>query len=155
MEEFDWQKKGPLGPSIDELDKDKLKLAMEVASKTIGFDLASAKAMSNEEFTAWTIKQEKERKKWEAKHPELVAAHKKWEEKYNSKKPYILAPWERELVKEILHMPDDKTLDYYETYIYNDGEICIRSPQRAWNALAGREWSVNLQTKTSKCMCMN
>ena len=154
MEEFDWQKKGPLGDP-EKVDKNALKIAMEIASKTIGFDLASAKAMSNEEFAAWTIKQEKERKKWEAEHPGLVAAHKKWEEKYNSKKPYILANWERELVKEILHMPDDKTLDYYETYIYNDGEICVRSPQRAWNALAGREWSVNLQTKTSKCMCMS
>lgn len=154
MEEFDWQKKGPLGDP-DKVDKNALKIAMEVASKTIGFDLVGAKAMTNEEFTAWTIKQEKERKKWEAEHPEFVAAHKKWEEKYSSKKPYILAPWERELVKEILHMPDDKTLDYYETYIYNDGEICVRSPQRAWIALAGREWSVNLQTKTSKCMCMS
>ena len=154
MEEFDWQKKGPLGDP-EKVDKNALKIAMEVASKTIGFELASAKAMSNEEFAAWTIKQEKERKKWEAEHPELVAAHKKWEEKYNSKKPYILTSQERELVKEILHIPDDKTLDYYETYIYNDGEICVRSPQRAWNALAGREWSVNLQTKTSKCMCMS
>lgn len=154
MEEFDWQKKGPLGDP-EKVDKNALKIAMEIASKTIGFDLASAKAMSNEEFAAWTIKQEKERKKWEAEHPELVAAHKKWEEKYNSKKPYILNPQERELVKEILNLFDDKTLDYYETYIYNDGEICVRSPQRAWNALAGREWSVNLQTKTYKCMCMN
>lgn len=143
MEKFDWQKKGPLG------------MVMETASKTIGFDLVGTKPMSNEEFSEWNIKQEKERKKWEAKHSEIVAANKKWEEKLNSKKPYILAPWERELVKGILHMPDDKTLDYYETYIYNDGEICVRSPQRAWNALAGREWAVNLQTKTSKCMCMN
>lgn len=154
MEEFDWQKKGPLGDP-DKVDKNTLRLAMEVASKTIGFDLAEAKAMSNKEFAEWSKRQEKERKKWEAEHPELVAAHKKWEEKYNSKKPYTLNPQERELVKEILHIWDDKTLDYYETYIYNDGEICVRSPQRAWNALAGREWSVNLQTKTSRCMCMN
>ena len=130
-------------------------MVMEVASKTIGFDLAECKPMSNEEFSEWNIKQEKERKKWGDEHPELEKKKKKWEEKHNSKKPYILAPWERELVKEILHMPDDKTLDYYETYIYNDGEICVRSPQRAWNALAGREWAINLQTKASKCMCMS
>ena len=129
-------------------------ICADIASKTIGFDLVSTTPMTPEETSELHKKQEEARKKWEAEHPEEVAAAKKWMEKLSSKKPYILSPWERELIKEIANIDDEK-LDFYETYIYDDGEICLRSPKEYWLALAGREWAINLQDKTYHCVAMN
>ena len=131
-----------------------LDLIQKIVSKTVGYDLVGTKPMSDEEFKKWEDERKKERKEWEDSHPEEVAAIKAWQEKYNSKKPYTLSDEEREIIKEVLHM-DDKALDTMDIYIYNDGDICVRTPQFSWASLCGREWSVNLKEKKSTLTCMN
>lgn len=117
-----------------------LNLIQKIVSKTIGYDLVSTKASSEEELKKWNEEREK--------------VIKEWEEKYHSKKPYTLSDEEREIIKEVLHM-DDKVLDTMDIYIYNDGDICVRTPQFTWSSLCGREWSVNLKEKKSTLTCMN
>lgn len=131
-----------------------MKQILEIVNKTIGFDLVETKPMSDEEYKKWSDENERRRKEWEDSHPEEVAAIKAWEEKYNSKKPYTLSKEEREIIKEVLNMPD-KVLDTMDIYIYNDGEICVRTPQHSWSSLCGREWSVNIKDKKSTLTCMN
>lgn len=54
------------------------------------------------------------------------------------KKEHILTSEERELVKELLKI-NDSTLDTMSTYIFEDGDLCIRTPQHTWISLCGRE----------------
>ena len=131
-----------------------LDLIQKIVSKTIGYDLVETKPMTEEENKKFWEENERRRKEWEESHPEKVAAIKAWEEKYHSKKPYTLSDDEREIIKEVLHM-DDKVLDTMDIYIYNDGDICVRTPQFTWSSLCGREWSVNLKEKKSTLTCMN
>ena len=138
----DWQKKGLLG------------IVADVASKTLGFDLIGTKPMSEEERAKYQKTLREEREVWERQHPEIVEAWKKHALKTNTKKPYILAPWEKELVKEILKMPED-ILNTCDITIMDDGDISVRTCRQSWMALAGREWWVNLKEKTSICIAMN
>lgn len=134
--------------------KNPLDLIQKIVSKTIGYDLVETKPMTEEENKKFWEENERRRKEWEESHPEEVAKMKAWEEKYHSKKPYTLSNDEREIIKEVLHM-DDKVLDTMDIYIYNDGDICVRTPQFTWTSLCGREWSVNLKEKKSTITCMN
>ena len=131
-----------------------LDLIHKIVSKTIGYDLVETKPMTEEENKKFWEENERRRKEWEDSHPEEAAAIKAWEEKYHSKKPYTLSDEEKEIIKEVLHM-DDKALDTMDIYIYNDGDICVRTPQFSWSSLCGREWSVNLKEKKSTLTCMN
>lgn len=131
-----------------------LDLIHKIVSKTIGYELVGTKPMSDNELKKWNEEREQARKEWEDSHPEEVAKMKVWEEKYHSKKPYTLSDDEREIIKEVLHI-DDKVLDTMDIYIYNDGDICVRTPQFTWSSLCGREWSVNLKEKKSTITCMN
>jgi len=79
---------------------------------------------------------------------------KRWQERENSKKPYVLTKEEREVVKELLGM-DDKFLDIHSIYIYNDGIISVKSPGRTWRSMCGREWNINLQEKTARCVALS
>lgn len=131
-----------------------LDLISKIVSKTIGFDLAETKPMTPEEFKNWEEENERKRKEWEDTHPEEVEAWKKWEKKYRSKKPYTLSNKEKKIVKELLHM-DDEYLNKMNIYIYNDGEICVRTPDVSWGVLAGREWCVNLKEKKVRLTSMS
>lgn len=134
--------------------KNPLDLIQKIVSKTIGFDLVETKPMSDNELKKWNEEREQARKEWEDSHPEQVAAIKAWEKKYHSKKPYTLSYDEREIVKELLNIDDDY-LDMMDIYIFDDGDICVRTPQFTWTSLCGREWSVNLKEKKSTLTCMN
>ena len=131
-----------------------LDLIQKIVSKTIGYDLISTKASSEKELKKWNEEREKARKEWEESHPEEVAAIKAWEEKYHSKKPYTLSDDEREIIKEVLHM-DDKALDTMDIYIFDDGDICVRTPQVSWMNLCGREWTIDLKKKKVSLTSMN
>lgn len=131
-----------------------LDLIQKIVSKTIGYELVETKPMSDDELKKWNEEREKARKEWEKSHPEEVAAIKAWEEKYKTKKPYTLSDKEKEIIKEVLNM-DEKLLDTMDIYIYNDGDICVRTPQFTWTSLCGREWSVNLKEKKSTLTCIN
>ena len=131
-----------------------LDLIQKIVSKTIGYDLVETKPMTEEENKKFWEENERRRKEWEESHPEEVAKIKAWEEKYNSKKPYTLSDEEKEIIKEVLNI-DEKLLDTMDIYIYNDGDICVRTPQFTWSSLCGREWSVNLKEKKSTLTCMN
>lgn len=123
-----------------------IELISKIVSKTIGFGLVETKPMTPEEFKNWKEENERKRQEWEDAHPEEVAARKTWEEKYKTRKPYEPTPEEKESLKELLHM-DDKVLDTMDIYIFNDGDICVRTPEISWKVLAGREWTVNLKEK--------
>lgn len=134
--------------------KNPLDLIHKIVKKTVGYELVGTKPMSDNELKKWNEEREQARKEWEESHPEQVAAIKAWEKKYHSKKPYTLSDEEREIIKEVLHI-DDEHLDTMDIYIYNDGDICVRTPQFTWSSLCGREWSVNLKEKKSTLTCMN
>ena len=140
--------------STDTYKENDLKLAFEVASKTIGFNIKPLKAQTEEEYAAWRKEEEEKRKKWEEEHPEEVAKWKAYENKKASKKPYTLTPEEREIVKELLQT-DDKGLDELTITIMNDGEISARTPEISWKVLAGREWWINLKEKKHRCVCFS
>lgn len=144
-------------PSLSEQgykEKPDLKLAFEVAEKTLGFSIKPLKAQTPEEYAEWSKKQDEKRKKWDEAHPEQAAKRDAWFKKYSTKKEHILTSEERELVKELLKI-DDSTLDTMSTYIFEDGDICIRTPQRTWTSLCGREWTVNMKDKTINLTAMN
>lgn len=67
--------------------------------------------------------------------------------------PYKPTYKERKIIKKLLVM-DDKTLDMFEVYKCN-GNVFVRSPRRAWRTLSGREWEINLQKRTCRCVCMS
>ena len=131
-----------------------LDLIQKIVSKTIGFDLVSTKASSEEELKKWNEEREKARKEWEESNPEKVAAIKAWEEKYKTRKPYTPINEERETIKELLNI-DDNYLDMMDIYIFNDGDICVRTPQVSWTSLCGREWTINLEKKKVSLTSMN
>lgn len=115
-----------------------LKTVFDVASKTIGFYIAPLKAEPSEpEIT------EEENK--------AISEHEKIR---NSRKPYVLKPEEREIVKELLNT-DDEGLDELEIYILCDGEICVRTPLYTWTSLCGREWWFDLKNKTHYLVSMS
>jgi len=119
--------------------KPDLKIAFEVASKTLGFYIPPLKAQHivEPEIT-------EEENKVISEHERISA----------SRKPYVLKPEEREIVKELLNT-DDKGLDELEIYILCDGEICVRTPEISWKVLAGREWWFDLEKKTHRLVSMN
>ena len=127
---------------------------LNIAKSTIGLDISCITPMSDEEAKEWYRKGEELRKKWEADHPEEVKEQKAWEYKYSKKKPYTLKPEEREIVKELLNT-DYNGLDSMSIEIYPDGELCVRTPQQSWIALAGREWCINLKNKTHRLTAMS
>ena len=131
-----------------------LDLIKKIVSKTIGYDLTGTKASSEEELKKWNEEREKARKEWEESHPEEVAAQKAWLEKYKSKKPYTPTSKEREIIKELLHIDDDY-LDMMDIYIFDDGDICVRTPQVSWMNLCGREWTIDLEKKKVSLTSMN
>ena len=57
--------------STDTYKEKDLKLAFDVASKTIGFNIKPMKAQTEEEYTAWRKEEEEKRKKWEEEHTEI------------------------------------------------------------------------------------
>lgn len=131
-----------------------IELISKIVSKPIGFGLVETKPMTPEEFKNWKEENERKRKEWENTHPKEVAARKTWEEKYKTRKSYEPTPEEKESLKELLHM-DDKVLDTMDIYIFNDGDICVRTPKISWKVLAGREWTVNLNEKKVTLTSMN
>lgn len=145
----------PIGTIEHPVDQDALmSLAGQIAAKTIGADLVQTKPMTDEEVLEWKGKLAEARKKWEDEHPEEAAEQKEFDQWLNSKEPYTLNDFERKRVKEILDMDDEK-LNRYETYIYADGQIALRTSQRSWRALAGRELAVNLETGEWRCVAMS
>lgn len=138
----------------EEQKKNFFKAMLNIAKTTVGFDLAPMKPMDEKEVAEWNKKLKEEHDKWEAEHPEQVKARNEWNEKYSKKKLYTLTADEREIVKEILNT-DDNGLDSLSIEIYPDGELCVRTPQRTWYALAGREWCINLKNKTHRLTAMN
>ena len=73
--------------------------------------------------------------------------------KQSLKIPYKPTNKERKIIKKLLDM-DDKTLDMFEIYKCN-GNVFVRSPRRDWRTLSGREWEINLQKRTCRCVCMS
>ncbi len=134
--------------------KPDLKTVFDILRNTIGVDLSQTKAMSGEEYKKWDVENERRRKEWDKDHPEQAAKRDAWNKKYSSKKEHILTSKERELVKELLKI-DDSTIDTMSTYIFEDGDICIRTPQHTWTSLCGREWTVNIKDKTINLTAMN
>ena len=70
------------------------------------------------------------------------------------KKEHILTFEERELVKELLKI-NDSTFNTMSTYIFEDGDLCIRTPQHTWTSLCEREWMVNTKDKIINLTAMN
>ena len=131
-----------------------LDLIQKIVSKTIGYDLVETKPMSDDELKKWNDEREQARKEWEESHQEEVAAIKVWEEKYKSRKPYTPTEEERKTLKELLHM-NDSWFDTMDIYIFDDGDICVRTPQVSWMNLCGREWTINLKKKKVSLTSMN
>ena len=129
-------------------------MIFDVLRKTIGFDLLQTKPMSDEEYIKWDTENESSRKKWDEAHLEQTAKRDAWNKKYSSKKEHMLTSEERELVKELLKI-NDSTLDTMSTYIFEDGDLCIRTPQHTWTSLCGREWMVNTKDKIINLTAMN
>ena len=145
----------PIGTIEHPVDQDALmSLAGQIAGKTIGADLVQTKPMTDEEVLEWKGKLAEARKKWEDEHPEEAAEQKEFDQWLNSKEPYVLKDFERERIKEIMKI-DDETLNKYETYIYADGQISLRTSHVSWFALAGREWAVNIKTGEYHCVAMS
>ena len=138
----------------DYKEKPDLKTVFDILHNTIGFDLSQTKPMSDEEYKSWSEKNEKRRKEWDETHTEQATKRDAWFKKYSSRKEHILTSEERELVKELLKI-DDSTLDTMSTYIFEDGDICIRTPRYTWTSLCGREWTVNMKDKTINLTAMN
>ena len=138
----------------DYKEKTDLKTVFDILRKTIGFDLSQTKAMSDEEYTKWEVENERRRKEWDKAHPEQAAQRDAWFKKYSSRKEHILTSEERELVKELLKI-DDSTLDTMSTYIFEDGDICVRTPEFTWTSLCGREWTINIKERTINLTSMN
>jgi len=138
----------------DYKEKPGLKMVFDILRKTIGFDLSQTKPMSDEEYKKWDAENERRRKEWDEAHPEQAAKRDAWFKKYSTKKEHILTSEERELIKELLKI-DDSALDTMSTYIFEDGDICIRTPQHTWTSLCGREWTVNIKDKTINLTAMN
>lgn len=134
--------------------KNSLNLIHKIVKNTVSYDLVGTKPMSNDETKKWFEENKRKQKEWEDSHPEEVKSRRVWFEKYLSKTPYTPSPEEREIIKEVLNM-NDAVLDTMDIYIFNDGEICVRSPQFTWNSLCGREWSVNLKERKSSLICMS
>ena len=86
--------------------------------------------------------------------PEVYEEALKHEIKNDSKKPYTPTPEEKETLKEILGM-NDEWIDAMETYIMNDGDICVITPDAWWKDLCGREWWVNMKERKSIWVSMN
>ncbi len=129
-------------------------LIHKIVKKTVGYDLVETKPMSDDELKKWNEEREQARKEWEDSHPEEVAAIKAWEEKYKSRKPYTPTEEERKTLKELLHM-NDSWFDTMDIYIFNDGEICVRTPQVSWMNLCGREWTIDLKKKKVSLTSIN
>jgi hypothetical protein len=153
--EKDWE--GPLGvEGIQEIqnisddgnsgkEQSSVSKMLEIAGNTIGFGLIR-ETPSGRPGISYGEQLSKEQR--------MSESWKRWQERENSKKPYVLTKEEREIVKELLGM-DDEFLDIHDVYIYDDGEICIKSPDYTWRSLCGSEWNVNLQEKTAKCVALS
>lgn len=61
---------------------------------------------------------------------------------------------ERKTLKELLHM-NDSWFDTMDIYIFDDGDICVRTPQVSWMNLCGREWTIDLKKKKVSLTSMN
>lgn len=134
--------------------KNPLDLIQKIVSKTIGYELVGTKPMTEEENKKFWEENERRRKEWEDSHPEEVTKMKVWEEKYKTRKPYTPTNEERETIKELLNIDNDY-LDMMDIYIFNDGDICVRTPQVSWMHLCGREWTINLEKKKVSLTSMN
>lgn len=129
-------------------------LIHKIVKKTVGYDLVESKPMSDDELKKWNEEREQVRNEWEESHPEEVAAIKAWEEKYKSRKPYTPTEEERKTLKELLHM-NDSWFNTMDIYIFDDGDICVRTPQVSWMNLCGREWTIDLKKKKVSLTSMN
>lgn len=74
--------------------------------------------------------------------------------RYETKQPYTPTDEELELIKEILRM-NDEWLNTMEIYIFDDGDLCVCTPEIAWENLCGREWWINLKEKKATLKFMN
>ena len=120
--------------------KNPLDLIHKIVKKTVGYELVGTKPMNDEENKKFWEENERRRKEWEDSHPEEVAKMKAWEEKYKTRKPYT---------------PTNDYLNMMDIYIFNDGDICVRTPQVSWTSLCGREWTINLEKKKVSLTSMN
>lgn len=68
--------------------------------------------------------------------------------------PYTLTDEEREVVKEVLNVPD-KYLYRCEIHLCENGDINVKSPRDTWMTLCGREWKINIKDKTYELLSMN
>jgi len=132
-----------------------MKQILEIANKTIGFDLVETKPMTEEDSKKFWEENERRRKEWEDSHPEEVAKMKVWEEKYKTRKPYTPTNEERKTIKELLNIDSDKWFDTLDIYIFGDGDVCVRTPQSTWVSLCGREWTINLKDKKVTLTALN
>ena len=87
-------------------------------------------------------------------HIDKVKAMKRFEEKSGSKKEYELSRFERDVVKELLHI-DDNLLDSCTITKMDNGEISVSTSRVSWMSLSGREWRINVDNKTAKCVRMS
>lgn len=142
----DWEIKGPLGKVDEKL--------FDVIKSTIGFDLVSIQPQTKEEYYEYQKRLKEERELWEKEHPEQVKQIEKFNKKMSSKKPYILAPWEREVIKKMLKM-NDNSLNSCEITILEDGDISVSTCKESWWALAGREWWISIAKGTCNCVAMS
>lgn len=127
---------------------------LDIASKTIGFDLAQVTAPTKEETKKWLAEQECKKKEFEDEHPEIIEQRKRWNDLYASKKPYIPTQAEKQVIHELLHMDMD-SINEMEITIFKDGDISVRTPTSSWMSLAGREWKINIKEKTVKTIVVS
>jgi len=124
------------------METDIQKLALDICAKTVGFNIEPVEP-----------KPEEERIKMEPVivTKEQIEKMKSWK---RLSEPYTLTHEEREVVKEVLNVPD-KYLDRCEIHLFEDGDINIKSPKYTWMTLCGREWKINIKDKTCELVSMN
>lgn len=137
-----------------EINNKNLGKVFDVLKSTIGFDMVSTKPQAEEEYNEYQNRLNEEKKKWEEDHPDLAQELNKFNKKQSSKKSYTPSSSEKETIKKILKM-NDTSLDSCEISIMDDGEISVSTCKSSWIALAGREWWINLQNETCKCVAMS
>ena len=142
----DWEIKGSFRKGDEKL--------FDVIKSTIGFDLISTQPQTEEEYNEYKKRLKEERELWEKEHPEQVKQIEEFNKKMSSKKPYIPAHWEREIIKRILKM-NDNSLDSCEITILDDGDISVRTCNKSWWNLAGREWWISIPKGTCNCVAMS
>ena len=137
-------------------------LLRKIAEKTIGIDLPSVKAMTEEESKEWHDKHSYINKDGHMiiTPDELTEEQKKVLEDtsslpdyYRGKHQYDPTPEDFEIIKQLLHGFDENSGCIY--YINDYGQIFVKTNQSSWNHLAGREWLIDKEKMTCDLIAMN